>query len=430
MGAIKLMSLLRYKYKIRVGKVATARLLKEWDAVRHIWNYLTALSREPGFRFDGSALGKQVTQYSKDNPWLREYSGGIRSDTYRKWAELYVKHLSSLKKGKAAKIGRLRFKSKDKDAPSLSYRAGNYSLKSDPVTEKDVLYLAKARKSTYSEPIRCNVVWSRPLPDGPKTCTIYRDSVGDWFASFVVEVEDQPLEETGNYCGIDWGSQKIATVYDYRLQAEGSSAEKSDLTKANEVNMGKVSRKLSRAKRGSNNYKRIKKTRAKLYRHMANSRKNSAVLWSREITSKYDYICSEDFKVKKLTQLAAEGKGPRRKKKAIARQYSDNAVSLYKATLEDLGKRRGREVISVPASYTTRICSNCLKVNDKIPLSQRVFQCSKCGHTDGRDLNASKNMLRIGMDTSEKDIEIRTGFNPAVVEASSAASHSVMSCAD
>ena len=83
MGAIKLMSLLRYKYKIRVGKVATARLLKEWDAVRHIWNYLTALSREPGFRFDGSALGKQVTQYSKDNPWLREYSGGIRSDTYR-----------------------------------------------------------------------------------------------------------------------------------------------------------------------------------------------------------------------------------------------------------------------------------------------------------------------------------------------------------
>ncbi|MGB3511770.1 MAG: transposase [Microcoleaceae cyanobacterium] len=43
---------------------------------------------------------------------------------------------------------------------------------------------------------------------------------------------------------------------------------------------------------------------------------------------------------------------------------------------------------------SSQICSNCGNHRHKMPLKERVYVCPDCGHTEDRDLNASKNIDR------------------------------------
>ncbi len=55
-------------------------------------------------------------------------------------------------------------------------------------------------------------VWSRALPSAPSSVRVHQDPVGDWWASFVAKVHDEPLPATGRAIGIDWGVRAIATT--------------------------------------------------------------------------------------------------------------------------------------------------------------------------------------------------------------------------
>ncbi|MCT9011921.1 transposase, partial [Streptomyces rhizosphaerihabitans] len=56
------------------------------------------------------------------------------------------------------------------------------------------------------------VVWSRDLPAEPSSVRVYRDSLGHWYASFVVPAEVRPLPGAGRVIGIDWGVKETATT--------------------------------------------------------------------------------------------------------------------------------------------------------------------------------------------------------------------------
>ena len=51
-------------------------------------------------------------------------------------------------------------------------------------------------------------------------------------------------------------------------------------------------------------------------------------------------------------------------------------------------------MIFYPSSKT---CSNCGNVKDKLLLSERTYHCNECGFTIDRDLNASINILNVGL---------------------------------
>ncbi|HWQ19610.1 MAG TPA: transposase, partial [Methanotrichaceae archaeon] len=56
----------------------------------------------------------------------------------------------------------------------------------------------------------------------------------------------------------------------------------------------------------------------------------------------------------------------------------------------------GREMVLVNPAYTSQICSGCGSLV-KRELSQRVHRCPICGLVMDRDLNAAKNILRLGL---------------------------------
>lgn len=56
----------------------------------------------------------------------------------------------------------------------------------------------------------------------------------------------------------------------------------------------------------------------------------------------------------------------------------------------------GKEFRLVNPRDTSRKCSRCGYVNEKLTLRDRVFRCLRCGLVIDRDLNASINILKRG----------------------------------
>lgn len=47
-------------------------------------------------------------------------------------------------------------------------------------------------------------MWSRDLPSEPSSARIFRNAVGHWYCSFVVEAPAEPLPATGRVVGVHW----------------------------------------------------------------------------------------------------------------------------------------------------------------------------------------------------------------------------------
>jgi putative transposase len=77
------------------------------------------------------------------------------------------------------------------------------------------------------------------------------------------------------------------------------------------------------------------------------------------------------------------------------RSIADVAWNQFVNQLSYKAEEAGGLVIKVNPKNTTKMCSACGKLTDK-DLSQREHVCS-CGYEEDRDLNASRNILRLGL---------------------------------
>lgn len=96
------------------------------------------------------------------------------------------------------RAGMPRYKKKHAADPSLNCTRRGFRIKDGR------LHLAGG--------IVLTVVCSRDLPADPLSVRVYRDSLGHWYASFVVATKPQPLPETGAVTGIDWGVRETKSV--------------------------------------------------------------------------------------------------------------------------------------------------------------------------------------------------------------------------
>jgi putative transposase len=52
----------------------------------------------------------------------------------------------------------------------------------------------------------------------------------------------------------------------------------------------------------------------------------------------------------------------------------------------------------VDPKYTSQTCSSCGNIKHELKLSDRIYHCNVCSLTIDRDLNASINVLKAGME--------------------------------
>ncbi|MFI2301371.1 RNA-guided endonuclease InsQ/TnpB family protein, partial [Actinacidiphila glaucinigra] len=199
----------RFTFRLRVSSSAGAGLEAEWARCRWVWNECVAVSRRvhglsqtPGQKVTcGPAqLDRMLTEARRSMAWLREGSSVPQQQVIRDFAKSRAKALKDI----AARLpmrqraGMPRIKRKREAAPSLNYTTRGFRLKDGR------LHLAGG--------IVLTVVWSRDLPSAPSSVRVYRDSLGHWYASFVVAAQVEPLPATGAVIGVDWGVRETATT--------------------------------------------------------------------------------------------------------------------------------------------------------------------------------------------------------------------------
>ena len=384
----------RYTYRLRVSKTAARALEKEWDGVRWVWNQCVEESKkayeastpEHKVTCGPAELDKLLTGWRGEHEWLAEGSSVPQQQVVRDFGKARAKALSDMKNRVPVtkRRGLPRFKSRHRAKPSLQYTKNGFSLKEDG-SGRLRLHLAGG--------VVVRPVWSRALPSAPSSVRVYQDSVGDWWASFVVKVHDEPLPATGRAIGIDWGVRAIATTTTDAFDLSHREHGKSAAAKLARYQKMMARRKPEPGHEASKGYEEAKRQTARVHRKVAWQRQDDGRKWAKSVVCNFDQMAVEDFSPKFLA------------KSTMAKKAADAAIATTKRELSSMAAKHCRELSLVPPPYTTMDCSSCgARTKHRLGLSQRIFACTSCGDVMHRDKNAAANMVA------------RAGFVPAGAE--------------
>jgi putative transposase len=351
----------RYTYRLRPGAAAERALPGEWGRCRWLWNEAVH-QQKTGRKPTLCKLSKLLTAARAELPWLRDGSQVAQQQALRTYAAA-LDHSHKVK-GRRRPVVKRR---KDTLA-SLEYTVRGFCV--------------RAGRLVLPKGVTVPVVWSRELPSEPASVRVYRDSLGHWYASFVVTREPAPAPEADGAIGVDWGVATTATTTDpaYDLPYGGHR-------KRCAAELAKAQRKMARRRRQrgqapSSGYRRARREAAKLQKKAARQNTHAARVWARRVVDNHQTIAVEDFRSLFLA------------KSTMARKAADAAIGAAKRALTECGQRAGRKVVLVPPACTTMTCSECFARNKLRPgLGERTFRCESCGHTAGRDRNAARVIL-------------------------------------
>jgi putative transposase len=374
----------RYSYRLRMSASAERALLVEWDRCRWVWNQCVAESKRAhkvGAECGLKQLGKQLTRWRDSQEWLMAGGQVAQQQTVRDFTKSRSKAMKDIRERlpMAARAGFPTFKKKHLAHPTLEYTRNGFSL------DEGALVLAKG--------VVVRPVWSRPLPVPPSSVRVYRDSIGHWYASFVIEAQTVQLPATGGSVGIDWGVRQIATTtsdgHDLKHPQHGRTA----AAKLARYQRMMARRKPAKGHRATRGYRAAKRLAAKAHKKVARQRQQDARVWAKTVARDFDQIAVEDFKPKFLA------------KSTMARKAADAGIRITKTELLNMAAKHGRRVVLVDPKYTSTDCGNCgARAKSRLLLSQRLYTCQVCGHSADRDKNAAQVILnRAGLNPSGED---------------------------
>ena len=152
--------------------------------------------------------------------------------------------------------------------------------------------------------------------------------------------------------------------------------------------LAKAQRRLKHKVVGSKNYRKQQKRIAKIYRHIANQRKDYLHKQSTAIAKQYDCICVED-----LNMRAMANKGFGNGKATL-----DNGYGMFLNMLDYKLKEYGGKLVKVDKWFpSSQICYHCGVIHPEMKdLSIRMMKCD-CGHVMDRDQNAAMNIKKEGL---------------------------------
>ncbi len=220
---------------------------------------------------------------------------------------------------------------------------------------------------------------SRDVEGTIKTLTVKRDSLGDIYLYLTCETEESPVEpRSGESVGFDFGLQTFLKASD------GADVISPLFFKAERKEIRKLNKSLSRKKKGSNNRKRARIELARAHKRIANRRKDFHFKLAGDLAGKYALICVEDLNLKAMQKL-------------WGRKISDLGHGQFVNILKYQCAKTGAAIVETPRFYpSSKTCFDCGHVLDDLPLSVREWTCPECGARHDRDLNAARNILRVG----------------------------------
>jgi putative transposase len=377
--------LLRFKYRLYPTLGQQQALVRAFGCARVVFNdglRARQQAHEAGMPFitDGE-LSKRLTESKKtaDRAWLADAPAAVLQQALADLNAAYRNYFSSLfGKRQGRKMALPRFRSRKDNRQAIRFTAN---------TRFKVLANGRLRLPTVGN---VEVRWSRDLPAEPTSVTVIKDASGRYFASFVVAAPDPTLPQTDSEVGIDLGLTHFA------VRSDGTKVAAPRFLRKAARRLRKRQKALCRKERGSNNRKKAVIKVAKAYAKVADTRRDWLHKLSTNVVRDNQAIYVEDLPVAGLIRTR------------LGRSISDAGWAMFTAMLEYKAARAGRTFGKVDRFFpSTRMCSDCGRLGDKVPLSVRSWTCP-CGATHDRDVNAALNILAAGRaDSNDRGVQVR-----------------------
>lgn len=306
-----------------------------------------------------------ITQAKKTKvrEWLAQVSNIPLQQSVADLGVAFKNWFAALKGNGKARFPRFKKRS---SSQSARFRKGGFSLKGNK------LFLAKMGGF--------KVCWSRELPMSPSSVTIVKNTVGQYHASFVVEIEQKSVEPIGESIGIDLGIKTFAfpSVGGPLIAPSYSQLDRK---------IRRASRRMARQQKGSKRREATRLRIAKLHLRVRNTRKDFLHKLSTQLIRENQAVSLEDLNVSGMV-----------KNRKLARAISQQGWREFRTMLESKAAQYIDRTVNVISRWepTSQVCSNCGFKWGKLDLSVRSILCISCGVQHDRDENAAKNIEKVG----------------------------------
>lgn len=375
-----------YKYRIYPSLSQRITLQHILDVTRH-WYNMCLEARKLAYGLEGRSLSKydqlrNVKHYKRTFPQAKSIHSHILQVTTTDLDKAFQAFFRRVKLGETP--GYPRFKG--------YMRWDSFGFK-----EYGNGFRLEGRKLKVSGVGRISVRWHRELLGTVKTCRLVRKA-DKWYVCLSVEIpKPDPLPKTGQEVGVDMGITAMLTTSD------GHKVENPQFYRQSQRQLRIRQRRLTRAKKGSNNRKKRSLEVQRWQEHTANQRRDYINKLVDDLIQRYDVIAIEDLQI---TNMVCN--------KHLSKSILDSGWGFFRQRLYDKAAEAGRLVIEVNPAYTSQDCSNCGQ-RHQLKLSDRWLTC-KCGLSLDRDHNAAINILK----RTRQDVSVKQNVDGCVKRVSEA----------
>ncbi len=365
-----------YKYRIYPTLEQQEQLAGLFGANRFLWNilidrtekayqvYQEQLKLDPANppdypKTDGYSFCSMIPAIKQEFPWMKDHSSVSLQQTALRLGKAYKTFFQGRKLSR--KPGKPRFKSK-RNRQSVSLMKAAFVLKDGQLT------VAKIKAPLH-------VVWSRDLPSEPSSCTLSMTPSGEYYVSFICEYAP-PRTSGTKITGIDLGLTHLATLSD------GSKIDNPRHYQKAQKSLKRLQQSLSRKKKGSKNRTKARIRVARCHRHISAQRKDHLHKLSRTLVNENQVIGLESLKVSNMTRNRKLAKHIHSAAWATLSQYI-----AYKAK----ESQHCKVIMMHPFFPSSHICAvTGKKLDRKLELKERHWDCPHCGQKHDRDVNAAQ----------------------------------------
>jgi len=330
-----------------------------------IYNHCVALHKRYyrmwGKHLNCTRLQKHIAKLRKRNAWWLQVGSQAVQDICQRIEKAY----------------QLFFKHKEKGVRPPNFKK-NKKYKSFTLKQAGYKFLGGNRVRIGNKVYQ---YWnSRPIEGKVKTVTIKRTPLGELFMFITVDAPPEPKvkTETGNIAGFDFGLKTFLTC------SEGFKIDAPLFFKQSLKAVCKAGRALSRKQKRSANRERARLNLARQHKDIANQRRDWFWKLAHQLTNQFDVLCFETLNLKGMQRL-------------WGRKVSDLAFREFLQILEWVATKKGKQVVYVDRWFpSSKTCSSCGHVLEKLDLNTRHWRCPACSAENDRDENAAMNIKMAG----------------------------------
>lgn len=360
-----------HKIKLVPNKAQEDYFRRACGTARHAYNWALAewqKEYEAGGKPSEVALRKKLNSIkATEFPWYSEVTKCAPQQAIKNLGTAFQHFFRRVKQG--GKPGYPRFKRKGLHD---SFRADN-----GPQKKGENAVKVDGKRVTLP---RCGAVKMREeLRFGGQilSATVSRMADG-WYVTLLVDTEDRLHAKTDNgTVGVDLGVKSLAVL------SNGEVIDPLKPHRAAHKRLVRLSRSLSRKKKGSANRAKAKAKLARLHQRIANVRVDALHKLSHRLVTEFSTIGIEDLNVSGMLR-----------NRHLARSIADSGFGEFRRQVEYKAQMTGTNVYVADRFFpSSKTCSACGTIND-LTLADRTYMCG-CGNIIDRDLNAAVNLMNL-----------------------------------